>query len=60
MINLTVKELRNRGHAVVVFSPGELNNADPRYTEQELVIAGWEIIDSLNEQATKQEGVGNV
>lgn len=37
-------ELRNRGFAVVVFTPGELQGVDSEVVEDEMVAAGWQTI----------------
>lgn len=42
-----LKELRNRGCAVVCFVPDELLGADPDHVEDRLVELGWEVIDAL-------------
>lgn len=41
-----LKALRSKGYAVVVFSPDELRDADKDDVEQDLVLAGWDIIDA--------------
>lgn len=42
-----LKSLREKGYAICVFSPDELRGAAQDDVEQELVGAGWDIIDSL-------------
>ena len=42
-----VQELRDLGYAVCIFNPEELNGAKPHKVEDELVSAGWDIIDNL-------------
>jgi hypothetical protein len=42
-----LKSLREKGYAICVFSPDELRGASQDDVEQELVGAGWDIIDSL-------------
>jgi len=37
-------ELRAKGHAVVVFTPDELNGAEPEWVEAAMVKAAWETI----------------
>jgi len=39
--------LRNRGYAVVVFTPQELRGAKARHVEDRLVERGWDAIDVL-------------
>jgi hypothetical protein len=47
-----IQELRDLGYAVCIFNPEELNGAKPHKVEDELVSAGWDIIDTL---ATEEE-----
>jgi hypothetical protein len=42
-----IRELRDLGYAVCIFNPDELRGAKPHKVEDELVSAGWEIIDTL-------------
>lgn len=42
-----IRELRDLGYAVCIFTPEELNGAKPHKVEDELVSAGWDIIDNL-------------
>ena len=44
-----IQELRDLGYAVCIFNPEELNGAKPHKVEDELVSAGWYIIDNLVE-----------
>lgn len=44
-----IRELRDLGYAICIFNPEELKGAVPRKVEDELVSAGWDIIDSLVE-----------
>lgn len=39
-----LKSLRSRGFAVTVFTPGEVNNANPRAVEDSMVERGWQTI----------------
>jgi hypothetical protein len=39
--------LRDEGHAVAVFTPDELNGADPDVVEDLMVERGWMAVDSL-------------
>jgi hypothetical protein len=43
----SIEELRSLGYAVCIFNPEELRDAKPHKVEDELVYAGWEIIDAL-------------
>jgi hypothetical protein len=51
----TVKELRNSGYSVVIFSPEELKGINLYYFEDELVGSGWEIIDGMRQEQGKKE-----
>ena len=42
-----IKSLREKGYALCIFSPDELRGAPADDVEQELVTAGWDVIDSL-------------
>jgi hypothetical protein len=44
-----LKSLRQKGYAVVVFNPEELQGVKPRYVEDELVNQAWVIIDALKD-----------
>ena len=44
--------LRDRGYAVVVFTPQELRGAKTRHVEDRLVELGWEVIDVLADDNT--------
>ena len=44
-----IRELRDLGYAICIFTPEELRGAKPHKVEDELVSAGWDIIDSLVE-----------
>lgn len=45
-----ILQLRQTGHAVVVFNPGELREANPADVESRLVEYGWDTIDYLSPQ----------
>jgi hypothetical protein len=40
-------KLAKRGFVVVVFTPQELEGADPKTVEKRLIEAGWEIISAV-------------
>jgi hypothetical protein len=42
-----VKAIREKGYAVVIFNPEELQGVKPRSIEDDLVLRGWESIDAL-------------
>jgi hypothetical protein len=42
-----IQEIRDLGYAICIFTPEELNGAKPHKVEDELVSAGWDIIDNL-------------
>lgn len=44
MYDCTINELRESGYAVVIFTPSELDGADPVKVEDGLVEAAWDII----------------
>ena len=44
MYECTVNELRESGYAVVLFTPSELNGADPEKVEDSLTETAWDII----------------
>jgi hypothetical protein len=41
-----IQALRDEGHAVTVFEPGELNGADKEEVEEAMAQRGWEMIGS--------------
>jgi hypothetical protein len=43
----TIDELRSNGACVVVFTQEELSSAPPGQVEEQLIEAGWEIINNL-------------
>ena len=54
MHDSTINELRDAGYAVVIFTPEELNGADPERVEDNLVSTGWDII-SIHAQDSDEE-----
>lgn len=42
-----VDSLRTHGYAVVVFSPDELDGAEPTRVSDRLIELGWDVIDTL-------------
>ena len=42
-----LQELRHQGYAVIVWSPEELDSANPRRVEDRSVELGWDIIGGL-------------
>jgi hypothetical protein len=44
-----LKSIRQKGYAVVVFNPEELQTAIPRKVEDAVVLAGWDAIDALKD-----------
>lgn len=42
-----LRSLRDRGFAVVIFSPTEVGAADPSCVEDRLIAAGWDVINRL-------------
>ena len=49
MYEMTINELRESGYAVVIFTPSELNGANPEKVEDSLIETAWDII-SINAQ----------
>jgi hypothetical protein len=47
MYECSIDELRDAGYAIVIFTPSELNGADPDLVEKNLVEQGTEIISIL-------------
>ena len=45
-----VLTLRDRGYAVTVFAPDELEGADPSTVEYLMMERGWNAIDTLKEE----------
>jgi len=43
-----IRELRDAGFAVTVFTPEELAEVDPTRVEDRMVECGWDAIDFLN------------
>jgi hypothetical protein len=43
-------DMRKRGFCVTVFTPEELQGANPDQVEDRLVELGWEVIDCLKEE----------
>ena len=54
MHECTIEELREAGYAVVIFTPEELDGADPDKVEDNLVSTGFDII-SIHAQDAKEE-----
>jgi len=54
MYECTIDELRDAGYAIVIFTPEELDGADPDRVEENLVSTGWDII-SIHAQYAKEE-----
>ena len=45
-----VSDLRSEGHAVIVWTPAELQGADPGRIEDRSVELGWDVIAQLREK----------
>lgn len=54
MYECSIDELRDAGYAIVIFTPSELNGADPDLVERNLVEQGTEIISILAEYAEEK------
>lgn len=46
-----VRELRDLGYAVIIWTPEELKNVSPKIVEDRSIELGWEIINDLTEEA---------
>jgi hypothetical protein len=44
-----VAELRNRGYAVIIWTPEELAGASRKHVEDRSVELGWQVIDDLKD-----------
>ena len=54
MYECTIDELRDAGYAIVIFTPEELEGADPDKVEENLVSTGWDIISIHAENAEEE------
>ena len=43
----TIEELQSEGYAVIIWTPEELGEANPRRVEDRSVELGWDIISDL-------------
>lgn len=48
-----ILELRNRGYAVIVWTPDELRAADPGDVEDRSIELGWDVIECLQRDDTE-------
>jgi len=48
-----IEALRDRGFAVVVFTPEELQGAESGRVEDRLVELGWDVIETLSQELTQ-------
>lgn len=44
-----LNELRNKGFAVVIFTPAELQGVAPDVVEEDMVIKGWDCINECKD-----------
>lgn len=51
MYEMTVNELRESGYAVVLFTPSELDGANPVKVEDSLIETAWDIISIHSEES---------
>jgi len=42
-----MRQLRNEGYAVIIWSPEELAGASPDRVQDRLIELGWDVIDAL-------------
>ena len=45
-----LRQLRDEGYAIVVFTPDELGDACPDDVESRLIELGWDVIDTLRQE----------
>jgi hypothetical protein len=45
-----IRNLRDRGFAIAVFTPEELGEVDPMRFEDAMVDAGWDAIEALKDE----------
>ena len=45
-----LRNMRERGFCVVVFTPEELEGVDPDYVEDKLLEFGWDVINNATEE----------
>lgn len=45
-----LRNMRERGFCVVVFTPEELEGVDPDYVEDKLLEFGWDVINNVMEE----------
>jgi hypothetical protein len=45
-----IRELKNEGYAVAIFTPAELEDVEPMDVEDAMISKGWDTIDSLREE----------
>ena len=47
--NMTVRELRDKGYAVIIWTPEEIENTPINVLEDLSIERGWEVIEQLKE-----------
>ncbi len=50
-----LRSLRERGYAVVLFSPEELGDTEPDQVEDYLIERGWDAIDMKSQRKKEKE-----
>lgn len=45
-----IRELKNEGYAIAIFTPAELEDVEPMDVEDEMISKGWDVIDMLREK----------
>jgi len=49
--NMTVRELRDKGYAVIIWTPEEVKNCSIKDLEDLSIERGWEVIEQLKESS---------
>lgn len=44
-----IRAIRAKGFAVIIWTPGELQGANPNRVQDRLIELGWDVIDTLKE-----------
>lgn len=51
-----IRALKDKGYAVVLFEPEELEGASPDRVEDRLIELGWDVISVLKTENIEEEG----
>jgi len=50
-----LRELRDQGFVVIVWTPDEVGNADPVRLEDRCIELGWEVISDLKQEEEEED-----